>query len=265
VVDLDLLPVFSDKSASRSTTRCRDGPAMFAGFWPRTANPSREGIDSMKRILAVAFILCYISVLTFGNACHLLRHGVGSHPLMYMIVWDMFCGWAAYDSRMRIIAEGESETYYDLTHPPWGELHAFGYIGRENYDQYNTHSGDVALNVLKHSSHEPIARIIVIEESWPKKLNLPDPVWNLRYDIPKDRHTYYRIRQVMLPDGTITQRYDSFLSFHARQLAGDNPRLVQQSKATRPMFLNDGAPSLGRDALLGPPSAAIPVSAPSAH
>jgi hypothetical protein len=217
----------------------------------------------MKRALAVAFIACYISLLTFGNVCHLLRHGVGGHPLMYMIVWDMFCGWAAYDSRVRIIAEGESETYYELTHAPWGELHPYGYIGRENYDQFNNHSRTMALNVLKHTSHEPINRILVIEESWPKKLNLPDSVWDLRYDIPKDPHYYYRIRQVLLPDGTITQNFDSFLSYHGRRMAVDNPRLVQQSKAVRPMFLNEGAPVFGRDALVGPTSAAIPVSGPS--
>ena len=219
----------------------------------------------MKRILVVAFIACYISLLTFGNVCHLLRHGQASHPLMYMIVWDMFCGWAAYDSRVHIVAEGESETYYDLTQPPWGELHAFGYIGRENYDQYNNHTGAVALNVLKHTSHEPIVRILVIEESWPKKLNLPESVWNLRYDLPKDRHSYFRLRQVMLPDGTVTQNFNSFLAYQSGRLATDNPRLVQQMKSGTPMFFHDGGISVGRDAYLGPPSAAIPVSGPSAN
>jgi hypothetical protein len=218
----------------------------------------------MKRILTVAFIVCYISTLTYGNVCHLLRHGQATHSMMYMIVWDMFCGWAAYDSRVHIIAEGESETFYDLTQPPWGELHAFGYIGRENYDQFNTHLGTIALNVLQHTSHEPISRIVVIEESWPKKLNLPDAVWNLRYDNPKDRHSYFRTRLVMLPDGTVTHRYTSFLDYQALCLATDNPRLLQQSKAGTPLFLNDGAAAVGRD-VMAPPSAAIPVAGPSAH
>lgn len=219
----------------------------------------------MKRILVVAFIVCYISALTFGNVCHLLRHGATSHVMMYMIVWDMFCGYSAYDSRMLLIAEGESETYYDLTHPPWGELHAFGYIGRENYDPFDAHMGAMALNVLKHTSHEPIARIVVIEESWPKKLNLPDDVWNLRYDNPKDHHRYYRIRDVILPDGTVVQRQESYLAAQIRRMTLDNPRLVQQSMAGRPMFLNEGQNRFGRDKLTGPPSAAIPVSGPSAH
>jgi hypothetical protein len=219
----------------------------------------------MKRIFAVAFIVCYISVLTYGNACHMLRHGNNQHALMYMIIWDMFCGWSAYDSRVRIIAEGESETYYDLTHAPWGELHAFGYIGRENYDERNAHSGTVALNVLKHTSHEPISRILIVEESWPKKLNLPEDVWNLRYDMPKDPHTYFRVRQVILPDGTITRNSECFISYHGRRLALDNPRLVQQSKANLPMFLNETIPGIGRDELLDAPTAAIPVRGPSAQ
>ncbi|MBI3866126.1 MAG: hypothetical protein HY290_29965 [Planctomycetia bacterium] len=217
----------------------------------------------MKRILSVAFIVCYVSALTYGNVCHLLRHGTVSHTMMYMIVWDMFCGWSAYDSRVHLIAEGESETYYDLSHPPWGELHAFGYISRENYDPFNSHTGTIGLNVLKHTRHEPITRILVIEESWPKKLNLPDAIWNLRYDNPKDRHSYFRVRTILLPDGTITKQQDSFLSCQARKLSTANPRLAQDAFSGRPLFLNEGNGEIGRDLPVGP--GASRISAPSAQ
>ena len=140
----------------------------------------------MKRVLTVLFIAGYIGVLTYGNLCHVLRSGVAAHPLMYMIVWDMFCGWSAFDSRIHIVAEGESEKYYDLTHAPWGELHPYGYIGRENYDQWQNHTGPIGINVLKHTRHEPITRLFVIEECWAKKFNLPDHIWQHRYDDPKD-------------------------------------------------------------------------------
>ncbi|MBS0261529.1 MAG: hypothetical protein JSS02_06185 [Planctomycetes bacterium] len=219
----------------------------------------------MKRIFVVAFIVGYIGILTFGNVCHLLQYGVSSHPLMYMIVWDMFCGWSAYDMRVKIIAEGESETYYDLTKAPWGELHAYGYIGREHYDHFNSHSGAIAQNVLKHTCHEPIVRVIVLDECWTKKLNLPDSVWNLRYDMPKDWHTYYHVRTVMLPDGTVTKRNDCFLTHQGRRMAYDNPRLVQQSLVGRPMFLSEPGAGVSGESAAGLPGARLPVASPSAN
>ena len=219
----------------------------------------------MKRSLAVAFIAGYITLLAFGNACHLLRYRTGCHPLMYMIVWDMFCGWSAYDSRVHIIAEGESENFYNLSTPPWGEIHAFGYVGRENYDSFNTHSGTIALNVLKHTSHEPIRRVMVFEEAFPKKLNLPDHVWNLRYDVPKDPHQYFRLRLEMLPDGTILRKNDCFISAQGAKMALDNPRLMQEMTLNRPMFWNERRSLVDGEGLAPPRSAAVPVAAPSAN
>jgi hypothetical protein len=193
----------------------------------------------MKRVLTVLFIAGYIGVLTYGNLCHVLRSGVSAHPLMYMIVWDMFCGWSAFDSRIHIVAEGESEKYYDLTHAPWGELHPYGYIGRENYDQWQSHTGPMGINVLRHTRHEPITRLFVIEECWAKKFNLPDHIWQRRYDDPKDAQHYFRTRVVLLPTGRLLQTYNSWVANQASQLLYDNPRLVEQSKLGRPMFVID--------------------------
>jgi hypothetical protein len=193
----------------------------------------------MKRILAAAFIVGYIGVLTYGNLCHVLKSGVAAHPLMYMIVWDMFCGWSAFDSRIHIVAEGESEKYYDVTHAPWGELHPYGYIGRENYDQWQNHTGIMGINVLKHTRHEPITRLFVIEECWAKKFNLPDYIWQNRYDDPKDAQHYFRTRVVLLPSGRLLQTYNSWVSNQASQMLYDNPRLVQQSKLGQPLFVID--------------------------
>jgi len=216
----------------------------------------------MKRVLVTAFIAGYIGVLTLGNATHLLQYGATSHALMYMIVWDMFCGWSAYDTRVHIIAEGESQTYYDLTHAPWGELHPYGYIGRENYDAWNSHTGTLGLNVLKHTQHEPINRIMVVEEAWPKKYNLPDAIWNKRYDNPKEDYKYYRMRLVMLPDGTVAQRYNSFTQFQAGQMVNDNPRLVAESMNSKPLFMIDRDP--GREIMVNSRSKSAPEDAPAA-
>jgi hypothetical protein len=204
----------------------------------------------MKRILAVAFIVGYVGALSLGNACHILRHGVASHPLMYFIVWDMFCGWSAFDSRVHLVAEGESGKYYDLTHAPWGEFHPYGYIGRENYDQFQSHTGSIGLNVLRHTQHEPIGRLFVIEECWQKKYNLRDSVWNRRYDDPMDPQKYYRRRVILLPDGTVTHLYNSWVSFQSGQMLMDNPRLVQDSKRDQSLFVFDKNVAPGREVMV---------------
>lgn len=226
----------------------------------------------MKRVLAVAFIICYVGALAFGNLCHVLRHGVASHPMMYFVVWDMFCGWSAFDSRVHIVAEGESGKYYDLTHAPWGELHPYGYIGRENYDQFQTHTGGIGLNVLKHTRHEPIGRLFVIEECWQKKYNLPEQVWNRRYDDPKDLQKYYRRRVIMLPDGTTTHVYGPWVAFQAGQMLMDNPRLVQESKQNQPLFVFDKSMQPGREVMVESnpagnrlPDDSLPVGAPAGN
>ena len=226
----------------------------------------------MKRVLAIGFIVAYLGVLTYGNLCHTLRFATSNHPLMYMIVWDMFCGWSAFDSRVHIIAEGESETYYDLTHPPWGELHPYGYIGRENYDQFQNHTGMMGLNVLKHTQHEPITRLFVIEECWAKKFNLPDSVWKLRYDDPKDIQRYYRRRLALLPNGKVLQANSSWVAFQGGEMMIDNPRLVQQSKQSQSLFVLDSSISQGREVMAdsetgtgGLPARILPVSAESGN
>ncbi|MGE5195245.1 MAG: hypothetical protein ACM3U2_22350 [Deltaproteobacteria bacterium] len=218
----------------------------------------------MKRVLVVAFMIFYVGALTYGNICHLVQEGKSSHPLMYFLVWDMFCGWTAFDSRIHIVAEAESGKFYDLTHPPYGELHPYGYIGRENYDQFQNHTPKLGLNVLKHTRHEPMTRLFVIEECWAKKYNMADAVWKARYDDAKDLHRYYRLRVTLLPDGTVVQSYSSWLQYQYAQMMMDNPRLVEQANRSRTLFVLDKAAKPGRDVLENSGTGFGGVSAPFA-
>ena len=217
----------------------------------------------MKRILAVAFMLFYVGALTFGNVCHLVQEGRSAHPMMYFLVWDMFCGWSAFDSRIHLVAEGESGTYYDVTHPPWGEFQPYGYIGRENYDQFQNHTPKLGLNILKHTRHEPMNRLFVVEECWAKKYNMADAVWKARYDDDKDLMRYFRIRVTLLPDGTVLQSYSSWLQYQFSQMMMDNPRLVEQARRSKTLFMLDNPPSPGRDVLEDPGTGAGGLSAQS--
>jgi hypothetical protein len=193
----------------------------------------------MKRLLVVGFIVSYLGTLNYGVMCHMLGFGVASHPLMYFIVWDMFCGWSAYDARVHIIAETEDQTYYDVATPPWGEFHPWGNIGRQHYDPLNNHASRIGFNTLKHTRHEPITRLFVIEESWAKKYNIPEAAWRSRYDEPQDVQKYYHLRSVQLADGTPVQNYSAWMSMQAIRMIEDNPRLQMQAAQSRPMFVFD--------------------------
>ena len=62
----------------------------------------------LKRGLSYLTITSYVGILLFGIFCHTFSFRTGSHPGMYYIVWDMFCGWSAYSIRTHIIGEGIS-------------------------------------------------------------------------------------------------------------------------------------------------------------
>lgn len=187
----------------------------------------------MKRWLAISFISVYLGALTIGIGAHTINVGTGSHPAMYFVVWDMFCGWSSYASRMQMIAEGESGQYYEIAPGPWGEFCPYGNIGRRHYDVNAIHSPTFALNCLKHTDHEPIHRIIVFEEAWPKKYNIPDKMWDKWYDYPKDVKKYYHLRYAFTPEGQLLDTRPAFMPYHNSLAIASNPRLKRDIKRDR--------------------------------
>lgn len=191
----------------------------------------------MKRWITHTFIAAYLAALSWGILAHTVSFGTGSHPGMYYVVWDMFCGWSAYSSRNIIIGQGESGKYYQLAPGPWGEFRPFGSLGRRNYDVQGGHSPKLALNALRHTKHEPITRIIVVEECWAKQYNLPDDLWARQFDDEKDVHKYYQVRHVFTPDGAILRSYPSWLSLQYSMAVSDNPRLMAEKRRGEPFFV----------------------------
>jgi hypothetical protein len=190
----------------------------------------------MRRWITHLFIVGYLGSLVAGIACHALKFGSGSHPIAYFFVWDMFCGWSAFEARYHLIAEGESGAYYWLSPAPWGEFRPYGDVARHHYDYYGNGLLRMALNTLRHTEHEPIQRILFVEECWPKKYNLPDDLWAVRFAEPKDPVSYFWVRNVFRGDGEPLESRMDFL----RQLYADailkNPRLQADSTRGQPMF-----------------------------
>ena len=190
----------------------------------------------MKRWLAHGTIAVYLAALSWGIFAHALRVGTGTHPVLYVLVWDMFCGWSAWGSKTHIIGEGESGKYYELAPAPWGDLRPFGSLDRQDYDPNSIFSARLAVNCLRRTQHEPIVRVFVVEECWPKKFNLPDKLWALRYTRPKDIHKYYRVRHVLTSDGQLVQTYTTWLDYQAGVCIANNPRLRAETRKGSPFY-----------------------------
>jgi hypothetical protein len=190
----------------------------------------------MKRWLTHLIIAAYLGSLSYGVVAYAVTYKLSAHPAMYFIVWDMFCGWASHASRLQIIGEGESGKFYELAPGPWGEIRPFGDIGRRHYDTYCLFSPEMARNCLKQTKHEPMVRVFVIEECWPKKYNLPDRVWNYRHAEPKDPHHYYHARIWLDGNGVVQRQQQHWLAYQNSLCLSNNPRLMADTRRGRPFY-----------------------------
>jgi len=203
----------------------------------------------MKQWLANGLIAAYLGTLGYGLVSHTLGFKTTSHPAMYFIVWDMYCGWATYETRLHAVAEGESGAYYELSPPPWGKVAVFGDLGRWQYDVRAEFSDELATCVLRHTEHEPIRQVLIVQECWSKKYNLSDELWRRRYDEPREPQSYYSLRAVMTPDGSHVQRYTDWGIGLAHRAVLDNPRLVSDMTKGRPFIAIDRAANFGEGVL----------------
>lgn len=203
----------------------------------------------MRRRLPWLFVTTYLAALGWGIVSHTVGYGSLAHAGMYYVVWDMFCGWNAYSTRMEIIGEGESGKFYRLAPGPWGEFHPYGSLDRRHYDTSGRNCGRTALNTLRHTRHEPIVRFYTVEEAWAKKYNLPDAVWAHRFDESKDVRKYHHVRAVYGPDGSVERIHPDFLGHQAYLAVAENPRLSREYHQGRPFW----APSPGTRMALADP------------
>ena len=181
----------------------------------------------MKSWFSKLVIGLYLSALSAGIVIHALNFGNASHPVMYYVVWDMFCGWSSNEIRYHVIGEGESGTYYELAPGPWTRFTPFGDLDRVHYDVLGNSHRRMALNALKRTDHEPMRRVIMLEEVWHKKYNLSDRIWGMRFDEPKEPMSYYWQRAAMLEDGTVTEAYPDYGNYLNQKAIAANPRLIQ--------------------------------------
>jgi hypothetical protein len=194
-----------------------------------------EGL-AVKRWFAHICITTYLGALLFGFVTHAFDIYSGFHPAMYFLVWDMFCGWAGYEGRMQVIGEGESGKFYELAPAPWGEFHPYGYIPRQHYDPDCKQGERLGHMALKHTTHEPMVRLFVVQEEYPKKFNLPEAQYEAYYGKPKQFHKYCHTRFVLTPNGEVLQSQPTFFVYQYEMGLRDNPRLMSDARRSRPFI-----------------------------
>jgi hypothetical protein len=199
----------------------------------------------MRRWCIGLFIAAYLTTLTGGIVCQALRVGMTAHPAAYFIMWDMYCGWAAYNSKYRAIAEGVSGAYYDLDPAPWGTFRPFNTQGRFQYSTSTVWMAKAAAHTVKRTEHEPIARIFVVEQSWAKQFDLPDYIWKTRYNVAKQPYRYSSIRVEMDGSGNVVKTYPNWVEVQTQLMIADNERIQKQIRDSRPFWMVDEYKSNG--------------------
>ncbi len=182
-----------------------------------------------KFLLSCTFIATYLGVLSFGIVAHALKVGLCGNTLSYFVVWDMFCGWTAWDDRTHVIAEGSSGEFYEVREP-WGEFHPFGNVARIHYDNAGSLLPRHIRNVLEHTEHEQIDHVYVVQEVWPKQFNLPPKMFEHYFGRPNDKLSYFHLRAVRREDGGLIRGYPSWYTQQTLNSIADNPRLQQQTQ-----------------------------------
>lgn len=192
----------------------------------------------MRRWMTNLIIAGYLGTLCYGLFVHVLNIDKYSSLGNYFVVWDMYGGWNTFSKRTLLIAEGESGQHYDVT-PPWKEYYPYGSAERHDYDSGGLYSGAVAANTLKQTQHEPIVRVMLVEQIWSKKYNLPDHLWKQRFDEPKEPRMYYYLRSIFDADGAVTTRHFDWESNLSYYTVIDNPALRNTVARSRPYMVTD--------------------------
>jgi hypothetical protein len=200
-----------------------------AGFVLIIRNQGRCAMSRWKKLLACTFIATYLGFLSWGIVGHALKVGICGNTISYFVVWDMFCGWNAWDNRTHIIAEGTNGEFYDVREP-WGEFHPFGHVARIHYDDGKQLLPRHINNILKRTEHKDIAQVYVVEEVWPKQYNLPPKLFDHYFGRAPDKLSYFHLQTVCRDDGTLLRGYPNWYTQQTLNSIADNPRLQQQTK-----------------------------------
>lgn len=200
----------------------------------------------MHRWFSHLTIAAFLGALTWGAFCHVFQYEPHSHPLKYYIVWDMFSGWGAYSARLQVIGEGESGAFYQVAPAPWGAIQPYGNVDRRHYDPHCLLAPRLIKNILDHTRHEPLRRIYLVDETWAKKFNIPDHLWEQRYVEAKDPQHYFHVRGLLDGDAEFLELNPTWLDEQYARVIWSDERLLSEAQRSRPMYGHDAERTLAR-------------------
>lgn len=190
-----------------------------------------------KRLLTNALIVAYLAALGVGLALHALNLPGKASAAGYFVVWDMFCGWTGYETRVRYIGEGVSGQHYDLLAADSRSPRLHGSIHRAHYDFSGRHTPAIAACVAARTGHEPLARIYVVEENWSKHYNLSPRLFEQTYGRPHGEFPVHRhFRGLLAADGYVLQTQASWLAVQRQEAMLANPKLMTEVQRGRDVF-----------------------------
>lgn len=186
----------------------------------------------MRRGIISLFIVGYLGALLAGLGSHLLQYGRFSHPAMYFVVWDMFESWGPFEPRTHIMGQGISGEYYELSPGPWGGLHPHGSIDRQHFDSAGLYTMSLANCTLRHTEHEPMARIFLVEECWSRRFNLSDELQTRLVGRADEPTSYFHLKQMWDADGTMLAANASWFTQLQHHDVMLNPRLHRENPSS---------------------------------
>lgn len=212
-----------------------------------------------KKWCVCLVMACYMGFLSWGTLAHAFKIGTDGNTISYWAVWDMFCGWSAWDNRTHIIAKGASGKFYEVKEP-WGEFHPFGNLSRIHYDHTNHLLPKHIRHILSRTEHESIDQVYVVEEVWPKQYNMPPRLYAHYFDRENDKQSYFNLRAVCQEDGNVVAVYPTWDAKQRLSSIYDNPRLRQQASRATSIYSPLFTPNSGRQQSFSPLSLSGPIN-----
>ena len=140
-----------------------------------------------RRLLALLFIVVYLSLTGFYLVRHAIGHPLG-HELAYFWTWDMFPNYSTESIRRRAIGETASGEYVMLVPNSrhrfrWG---VHGDVTRLDIDRRLLFFRRAAVDGIgRHNTslpNDPVRYVYLAENYWPEKFNLPSDLYRSAYE-----------------------------------------------------------------------------------
>jgi hypothetical protein len=165
----------------------------------------RAGSSAFARRIRRAGVLLFCAAYLLTTAWFTLRHVLGdslSHPVAYFFTWDMFPGYVTESSRRMVVGHTQDERFVKLLP---SESHRFRWginneVSRLDVDR-NAKNLEWAIeqSVGEYNdahSKSPIKSVLIVEQYWPSRFNLPDDLHREHYGEPNPHRRYWRFLEV---------------------------------------------------------------------